>query len=472
MERRTLLQYFEWYLPADAAHWRRTAADAARLAELGFTDIWLPPAYKGNGGIHDVGYGVYDLYDLGEFDQKGSVPTKYGTRQDYLDAIEALHRHGLRVLADIVLNHRMGAEYPEVVLASKFDPQNRLKMLVERKKIKAWTGFRFPARKQRYSAFNWDHRHFTAVDHDALTRNNAIYKIMGHRWANQVDKEYGNYDYLMGADVDFSNPEVRQELERWGKWYLDTTGVDGFRLDAVKHISSVFFVWWLKVLREYRKHDFFAVGEYWSSNTDTLRGYLERTERRMSLFDVALHFRFVQAGHEGAGFDLRTILDNTLLQLEPELAVTFVDNHDTQPGQALESWVPSWFKPLAYALILLREKGVPCVFYGDLYGIPHSGIGPVRELESLLIARKLYAHGVQHDYFDHRNVIGWTREGGMAVVLSNGHDGWKTMKLGRPGQVFVDILGNRTEKIVVRDDGWADFTVNGGSVSVWVPMEN
>ena len=471
MDRRTLLQYFEWYLPADAAHWRRAAEDAAHLQELGFTDVWLPPAYKGNGGIDDVGYGVYDLYDLGEFDQKGSVPTKYGTREDYLQAIEALHRHGLRVLADIVLNHRMGADHPELVHATKYDSRDRLRKIVERKKIKAWTGFRFPARKQRYSAFTWDHRHFTAVDYNALSQTNAVYKIMGHRWAHNVDREYGNYDYLMGADVDFANPDVREELERWGKWYLDATGVDGMRLDAVKHISSVFFTWWLKVLRKYRREDFFAVGEYWHSDLGILREYLDRSLHVMSLFDVALHFRFVRAGQEGAAFDLRTIFDNTLVQAEPGYAVTFVDNHDTQPGQALESWVAPWFKPLAYALILLREAGDPCVFYGDLYGIPNNGIGPVPELEGLLRARKRYAHGGQTDYFDYSNVIGWTREGGMAVVLSNGAEGWKSMKLGNPGEVFVDLLGHRAEEVVIRPDGWADFPVNGGSVSIWVPKE-
>ena len=471
MDRKTLMQYFEWYLPADGAHWRRTAEDAAHLAELGITDVWLPPAYKGNSGIDDVGYGVYDLYDLGEFDQKGTVPTKYGTREDYLAAIDALHCHGLRVIADIVLNHRMGADDAQMVHATKYAPNDRLRKIVERKKIKAWTGFRFPGRKQRYSAFKWDHRHFTAVDYNALTNSNAVFKLMGHRWAQNVDQEYGNYDYLMGADVDFSNPEVREELEGWGKWYLDTTGVDGLRLDAVKHISSVFFVWWLKVLRKYRREDFFAVGEYWNSDLDTLLGYLERSDRVMSLFDVALHFRFVQAGREGAAFDLRTIFDNTLLSREPGLSVTFVDNHDTQPGQALQSWVPDWFKPLAYGLILLREAGDPCVFYGDLYGIPHSGISPVRELEGLLMARKRYAHGEQVDYFDYPNVIGWTRAGGLAAVLSNGTDGWKTMKLGTPGQVFTDILGTRPEEVTIGCDGWADFPVRGGSVSVWVPKE-
>jgi alpha-amylase len=57
----------------------------------------------------------------------------------------------------------------------------------------------------------------------------------------------------------------------------------------------------------------------------------------------------------------------------------------------------------------------------------------------------------------------------MAAVLSNGGDGWKTMKLGVPGQVFIDALGNRREEIIIGQGGWADFTVNGGSVSVWVP---
>ena len=104
MKQKTLLQYFEWYLPADAGHWRRAAADAAHLRQAGFTGVWLPPAYKGAAGRSDVGYGVYDLYDLGEFNQKGSVPTKYGTKEEYLAAVRALQGQGLAVLADVVLN--------------------------------------------------------------------------------------------------------------------------------------------------------------------------------------------------------------------------------------------------------------------------------------------------------------------------------------------------------------------------------
>ena len=469
MDKRTLIQLFEWYLPEDCGHWRRTAECAGYLAELGITDVWLPPAYKGQSGVHDVGYGVYDLYDLGEFDQKGSVPTKYGTKDEYLAAIDALHAAGLRVLADVVLNHRMGADLLETVWASKCDSNDRRRKLIESKRIQAWTKFKFPARQRKYSSFKWNARHFTAVDWNQETGTSAVYKLLGRQWSQKVDGEYGNYDYLMGADVNFANPEVQQEVLRWGKWYFETAKLDGVRLDAVKHISYAFFVWWLKSMRRDLAKDFFAVGEYWHSDVNVLQDYLDNSLRTMTLFDVSLHFQFLRAGREGASFDLRSIFDNTLVQRDPGYAVTFVDNHDTQPGQALESWIPAWFKPLAYALILLREEGAPCVFFGDLFGIPHDKIPPVRELEQLLRLRKDRAWGVQTDYFDYANVIGWTREGGMAVVLSNGGDGWKTMKLGHPGEVFVDALGNRSEEITIGSEGWADFTVNGGSVSVWVP---
>ena len=60
-----MLQAFSWYLPSDGQHWRRLAQMAPRLREEGFTSVWMPPAYKGQAGTEDVGYGVYDLWDLG-----------------------------------------------------------------------------------------------------------------------------------------------------------------------------------------------------------------------------------------------------------------------------------------------------------------------------------------------------------------------------------------------------------------------
>ena len=471
MSNRTIIQYFEWYLPADQQHWVRAAQDAAHLAKLGFTDVWLPPAFKGHTGSNDVGYGVYDLYDLGEFDQKGSIPTKYGTKDEYLAAVEALHAQGLSVMADMVLNHRMGADFTQDTTGTKVDDGNRLRPLVENKNLTVWTGFDFPGRGGKYSDFVWTKAHFSSVDWNEQTQANKIFKLSGHLFSKKVSPERGNYDYLMGADVDYRIPEVVEEITRWGKWYLDFTGVDSLRLDAVKHISHAMFPYWLAQLREHSGRELFAVGEYWMDNLYYLMRYLDDCGHCMNLFDVPLHYQFERAAKAGNSFDLRRIYDNTLALHAPDHAVTLVDNHDTQLEQALESWVQGWFKPLAYALILLREEGTPCVFYGDLYGIPHNNIPPVRQLETLLMARQEYGFGLQEDYFDHPNVVGWTRSSGMAVVISNGDDGWKDMELGTPGQVFVDLLGNRQEEVVIREDGFGTFFVRSHSVSVWVPKE-
>ena len=84
----TIMQYFEWYLPRNCALWNKVSYEAKHLNDIGITAVWLPPAYKGADGNNDVGYAVYDLYDLGEFNQKGSVSTKYGTKDEYLKAIK------------------------------------------------------------------------------------------------------------------------------------------------------------------------------------------------------------------------------------------------------------------------------------------------------------------------------------------------------------------------------------------------
>ncbi|MCZ0902175.1 alpha-amylase, partial [Microcoleus sp. HI-ES] len=87
------------------------------------------------------------------------------------------------------------------------------------------------------------------------------------------------------------------------------------------------------------------------------------------------HYNFHYASQQGGNYDMRRILDGTMMQQQPAHAVTFVENHDSQPLQALESVVEPWFKPLAYAIILLRREGYPCVFYGDYYGAEYEDWG-------------------------------------------------------------------------------------------------
>ena len=480
MENQTLMQYFEWYLPSDGQHWSRLAADAPHLADLGIRKIWMPPAFKAT-SANDVGYGVYDLFDLGEFDQKGTVRTKYGFKDDYLQAIQALKEAGIQPMADVVLNHKAAADGLEKFEVVEVDPNDRTIFLTEPFTIKGWTKFTFDGRNGAYNDFHWHWYHFTGTDYDASRNKSGIYQIQGDNkgWAHDdlVDSENGNYDYLMYADIDFKHPEVVENLNQWAEWFIETTGVEGFRLDAVKHIDSFFMKNFIQQITDKYGDDFYVFGEFWNGDEQSNNDYLSSIDYQFDLVDVALHQNLFRASQEGENFDLTTIFNGTLASNHPESAVTFVDNHDTQRGQALESTVGEWFKPAAYALILLREAGLPCVFYGDYYGI--SGDFAQQdfqaELDQLLRIRKDLSYGEQRDYFDDPNCIGWTRSGTeesapIACVISNAAASAKRMEIGQAyaRQTYYDALGNYQEPVQIQEDGWADFPVSERSVSVWI----
>ena len=479
MENQTLMQYFEWYLPDDGQHWNRLAEDAPNLAAKGIRKVWMPPAFKGTGS-NDVGYGVYDLFDVGEFDQKGTVRTKYGLKEEYLRAIEALSQNGIEAIADVVLNHKAAADYKERFTVVEVDPNDRNVEISEPFEIEAWMHFAFPGRKKAYNDFEWHWYHFTGTDYDAKNNKSGIFLIQGDNkgWADDelVDNENGNYDYLMYADIDFKHPEVIQNLYDWAHWFIESTGVHGFRLDAVKHIDSFFMKNFIRDITEKYGDDFYVFGEFWNSDEKANNDYLENIDYRFDLVDVKLHHNLFDASKSGADYDLRTIFDQTLAKNHPESAVTFVDNHDTQRGQALESTVEEWFKPAAYALILLREAGLPCVFYGDYYGISGEFAQESFQevLDKLLDIRLNLAYGEQIDYLDDANCIGWTRQGKddgqpIAVLINNDQATSKSMLVGTEwaGREFSDYLGNSSQIVTIDDQGWGEFPVEEKSVSVW-----
>lgn len=486
----TMIQFFHWYSEGDGKLWKQAEKQAKHLSELGITSVWFPPAYKGANGGYSVGYDAYDLFDLGEFDQKNSTATKYGTKNDYKKAIQSLKKNNIEVIVDVVLGHKAGGDELEKFKVVKVDENNREKIISSEIEIESYTKFTFPGRGKKYSDFEWNFTCFSGVDY-AEGKDSHIYKIKseyGDDWEEMIDDEKGNYDYLMFNDIEHRNPHVREELNKWAKWYFDETDFDGVRLDALKHISFDFYKEWLTMLRSNSGKNIFAVGEYWApGQLNLLQKYIEATEGCMSLFDSSLQNNFYTASKEGGSYDLRNIFAETLTEADPMHSVSLVDNHDTQPLQDLEAPVEAWFKPLAYALILLREKGYPCVFYPDLYGAHYKDndregneqeifLEKVDGIEELLKARKENAYGIQRDYFEDANCLGWIREGdeehqGCAIVLSNKDAYEKPMEMGEKyiGKTFYDVLGRSREKVEIREDGWGDFPAPAGNVSVWIP---
>ena len=478
MKNGVMMQYFEWNLPNDGLLWRHLKEDAAHLHEMGITAVWIPPAYKAD-EQQDEGYATYDLYDLGEFDQKGSVRTKYGTKQELQEAIAALHEHGVSVYLDAVLNHKAGGDRTERMQVVEVSRENRNETIGEPFEIEAWTGFEFPGRGDRYSSFKWHWYHFSGTDYDNLTQRDGIFRIMGNgkAWSDGVDGENGNYDYLMCADIDLDHPEVVEELNRWGKWVAAELELDGMRMDAIKHMKNQFIAQFLDAVRNERGCGFYAVGEYWNNDREALRNYVEAVGHRIDLFDVPLHYNMFQASQEQGGYDLSGILRGTLVEQYPTLAVTFVDNHDSQRGCSLESQIGEWFKPLAYGLILLMKDGYPCLFYADYYGTGGKASPHRRIIDILLHARRHYAYGEQINWFDHPSTIAFARTGddahpgsGLVFVMSNDKAGSKAVQLGEDhaGQTWHEITGSIPDEVTLDKAGNGEFRVESRNISVWI----
>lgn len=472
----TLLQTFQWYSTNDGSFWNKLAQQAENIHALGYTMAWLPPAYKGHSGANDVGYGVYDLYDLGEFNAKGSVKTKYGSREEYLQALESLRKNDVKIISDIVLNHRMGADETETVMVQRVNGENREERQGEPYQTQVWSKFTFPERNNKYSAFQWNSTCFTGTDYDAGNQQNSLMLFDGKDWDQNVSQEQGNFDFIMGDDVDMNAGYVIKELYDWGKWYQETTGSDGYRLDAIKSIDSSFFENWLRMMGQHGKEEHpFAVGEYWSGNIDELQKYLNDCHHCMHLFDVALHYHFQQCADSSDNYDVRGIFGDTLTEREPEYSVPFVDNHDTQPGQALQSWVAEWFKPCAYASILLYKSEYPCVFIGDVEGIDNNGTSGVPNIHKMVWIRKnLLGDNICDLFDDDPKKASWISlsDHPVMVLYSIGGDKEKDV-------TFPELAGKRMVNILNQDhvesmdeNGHGVFHVGDRQCAVFIPQED
>lgn len=117
----TMFEGFEWYVPSDHRHWQRLRKALPDLKRIGIDNIWLPPGCKA-GYSKSNGYDIYDLYDLGEFEQKGNRATKWGTKEELSDLLDTAKSNGVGVYWDTVLNHKAAADYTETCQAVKVDP--------------------------------------------------------------------------------------------------------------------------------------------------------------------------------------------------------------------------------------------------------------------------------------------------------------------------------------------------------------
>lgn len=118
-----MIQFMEWYVPADHQHWQRLAQALPDLKKTGIDNVWIPPACKGSSPSAN-GYDIYDLYDLGEFNAKGSVGTKWGTKEELLAACKIAEDLSMGIYFDAVLNHKASADHTETCRVVKVNPDS------------------------------------------------------------------------------------------------------------------------------------------------------------------------------------------------------------------------------------------------------------------------------------------------------------------------------------------------------------
>jgi alpha-amylase len=131
----------------------------------------------------------------------------------------------------------------------------------------------------------------------------------------------------MFSDVDFSQPEVKEDVCRWGEWIGNELNLAGMRLDAIKHYSADFLKEFITHLDRTVGSNWFIVGEYWKDDFKVLNRYIERLNNRISLFDVTLVNNFSRISLLEEMGDLRDIFDGSLALNRPQNAVVSAMRH-------------------------------------------------------------------------------------------------------------------------------------------------
>lgn len=388
-----MMQGFYWDCPEDWYLTMESKADELRDMQGGYgiDRMWFPPPQKSQAGRRSMGYDPYDYFDVGQFDQKGTVPTHFGTQNQLRNTTEAYRDLGIACMADIILNHRSGGDYES---NPNRDDEN------------TWTDFRGVASGRAA----WRYDQFHPSSHD------------------EADA---------GVFADFAdvchNSIAGRDLIAWGNWLKDpaNAGFDGgWRLDYVKGVNPSYLGEFLE-----GTGDAYGILECWDG-IPVIEEYLESSDHAVA-FDFPLFYTMGEVFNHGADIELLIDPDKVLAVRDPERAVTFVANHDTDKDAHVESITQNTM--LAYAFILTYE-GYPCIFWKDYFEYGFAGLGgqPGNGIKPLVWARGALAGGepdieiIKADSSD--LLVYGTRDGssehpGYIVAINNSDDKTRTAKI-------------------------------------------
>lgn len=314
--------------------------DTKTTDDLGIDGIWLTPIMQSP---------TYHKYDVKDY---YTVDEAFGTNEDFQKLLDEAHKRGINVIIDLVINHSSSQH-------EWF--QKALEELAEGK-------------TDGYAAYY----HFA--------ENNAI---DGWTKAGVGDWYYESDFWSEMPDLNLKNPEVRAEIEKIVKYWLDM-GVDGFRLDAVMwfesidgvkgkhdHDSSIEDLQWLYDYAKTVKEDVYMVGECWADSPATIADYYKSGLDSLFNFSVqGSSGKFNGYVNSGDAASYVQYLENWQSQISEKnpkaIDAKFLSNHDSV--RSAEFIINSTRQRLAAAMYILAP-GNPYIYYGEEISMEGSNRG-------------------------------------------------------------------------------------------------
>jgi alpha-amylase len=309
------------------------------LKDLGVEGVWLMPMSP------SPSYHKYDVTDY------YGIDSAYGTIDDFKKFVEEAHKRNIKVVIDMVLNHS-SSRNPWFLDASK-------NVNSPYRDYYVWTEMSDPQTQSQGNVTAGENR-----------RRNHWTRLRG------VDSNYFYYSQFGGnmPDLNFDNPKLRQEVFKIGRFWASEVKVDGFRLDAARHIfpderPQDNHRWWEYFLQEMRKvnKDFYLIGEVWAP-AEVVGPYLKGIP---ALFNFDMGSAIIKAVNTEKG-DSLTIMHKKIRDfyktINPDYVdATFLTNHDQ--NRIMSSVNNDVDKAKIAASILLTLPGSPYLYYGEEIGM-------------------------------------------------------------------------------------------------------
>ncbi|MBM4109055.1 MAG: alpha-amylase [Phycisphaerae bacterium] len=316
--------------------------DAATGTDLGVTGLWLMPIHPSS---------KYHGYDVKDF--KGVHP-ELGTMEDFRGLLGACHARGIRVVLDLVVNH-VSWEHPWFVEASRGAESPFRDWFIWTERVPDWRGL-------------WDQAVWWRV-------GTGPGRVVPARPGDSAGPFYFGMFHWTMPDLNYRTEAVTEAMVDVSRFWLSEVGVDGFRLDAIRHLIEEGRVQentpathgWLERFRgECRRArgDAFTIGEVWSP-TERVAEYVGRGLD--AAFEFDLSFAMVEAARTGNAERFVAAQRRTLDLLPPGQYGRFLTNHDQ--ARVMTALRGDEGATRVAAMLLLLGPGVPFVYYGEEIGM-------------------------------------------------------------------------------------------------------